>query len=159
MNVVCGSGLNCVNQAAQMIMAGDADIVVAGVLGISYHLFSCLSNFYQSFYKSPKSFSNSPAGGDADIVVAGGMENMSMAPYAVPQARYGYRMNKLIPEAFPAVTKPFGLIGRSFASPSMVEPCLGPSSVSKITVSFFLRHLLLSLSQWAKILASTWTSS
>ena len=52
MNVVCGSGLNCVNQAAQMIMAGDADVVIAG-----------------------------------------GMENMSMAPYAVPQARYGYRMN------------------------------------------------------------------
>ncbi|MEG1847090.1 MAG: acetyl-CoA C-acetyltransferase [Lachnospiraceae bacterium] len=51
MNVVCGSGLNCVNMAAQMIMAGDADIVVAG-----------------------------------------GMENMSMAPYALPQARYGYRM-------------------------------------------------------------------
>lgn len=51
-NVVCGSGLNCVNMAAQMIMAGDADIVVAG-----------------------------------------GMENMSMAPYAVPQARFGYRMN------------------------------------------------------------------
>ncbi len=52
MNVVCGSGLNCVNQAAQMIMAGDADIVIAG-----------------------------------------GMENMSMAPYAIPQGRYGYRMN------------------------------------------------------------------
>ncbi len=52
MNVVCGSGLNCVNQAAQMIMAGDADIVVAG-----------------------------------------GMENMSMAPYAAMQARFGYRMN------------------------------------------------------------------
>ncbi len=52
MNVVCGSGLNCVNQAAQMILAGDADIVVAG-----------------------------------------GMENMSMAPYAVPNARFGYRMN------------------------------------------------------------------
>ena len=52
MNVVCGSGLNCVNQAAQMIMAGDADVVVAG-----------------------------------------GMENMSMAPYAVMQGRYGYRMN------------------------------------------------------------------
>ena len=30
--------------------------------------------------------------GDADIVVAGGMENMSMAPYAIPQGRYGYRM-------------------------------------------------------------------
>ena len=51
-NVVCGSGLNCVNMAAQMIQAGDADIVVAG-----------------------------------------GMENMSMAPYALPQARFGYRMN------------------------------------------------------------------
>ena len=50
-NVVCGSGLNCVNQAAQMIMAGDADVVIAG-----------------------------------------GMENMSMAPFALPQARYGYRM-------------------------------------------------------------------
>ncbi len=31
--------------------------------------------------------------GDADIVVAGGCENMSMAPYAVMQGRYGYRMN------------------------------------------------------------------
>ena len=51
-NVVCGSGLNCVNMAAQMIMAGDADIVVAG-----------------------------------------GMENMSMAPYAMTKARFGYRMN------------------------------------------------------------------
>lgn len=51
-NVVCGSGLNCVNMAAQMIQTGDADIVVAG-----------------------------------------GMENMSMAPYAMMQGRYGYRMN------------------------------------------------------------------
>lgn len=51
-NVVCGSGLHCVNMAAQMISAGEADIVIAG-----------------------------------------GMENMSMAPYALPQARYGYRMN------------------------------------------------------------------
>jgi acetyl-CoA C-acetyltransferase len=31
--------------------------------------------------------------GDADIVVAGGMENMSLAPYALPGARFGYRMN------------------------------------------------------------------
>lgn len=30
--------------------------------------------------------------GDAEIVVAGGMENMSMAPYAVPKARWGERM-------------------------------------------------------------------
>ena len=50
-NVVCGSGLNCVNMAAQMIQAGDADIVVAG-----------------------------------------GVENMSMAPFAIPNGRYGYRM-------------------------------------------------------------------
>lgn len=50
-NVVCGSGLQSVNMAAQMIMAGEADIVVAG-----------------------------------------GMENMSMAPYALDKARYGYRM-------------------------------------------------------------------
>lgn len=50
-NKVCGSGLRCVSLAAQMIKAGDADIVVAG-----------------------------------------GMENMSLAPYAVPNARWGYRM-------------------------------------------------------------------
>lgn len=30
--------------------------------------------------------------GDADVVVAGGMENMSWAPYLVPRARQGYRM-------------------------------------------------------------------
>ncbi len=32
--------------------------------------------------------------GDADIIVAGGMENMSAAPFALDQARYGYRMGK-----------------------------------------------------------------
>lgn len=31
--------------------------------------------------------------GDADIVVAGGMENMSLAPYAAMNGRFGYRMN------------------------------------------------------------------
>ena len=51
-NVVCGSGLNCVNMAAEKILAGTADIVVAG-----------------------------------------GMENMSLAPYAAMKARFGYRMN------------------------------------------------------------------
>ncbi len=30
--------------------------------------------------------------GDADVVVAGGMENMSMAPYYLEKARFGYRM-------------------------------------------------------------------
>ena len=52
LNVVCGSGLKCVNEAAAQILAGQADIVVAG-----------------------------------------GMENMSMAPYAMTKARFGYRMN------------------------------------------------------------------
>ena len=52
LNVVCGSGLKCVNEAANMIMAGQADIVVAG-----------------------------------------GMESMSRAPFALDKARFGYRMN------------------------------------------------------------------
>jgi acetyl-CoA C-acetyltransferase len=30
--------------------------------------------------------------GDADVVVAGGMENMTMAPYFLDKARFGYRM-------------------------------------------------------------------
>ena len=31
--------------------------------------------------------------GDADAMVAGGMENMSIVPYALPKARWGYRMD------------------------------------------------------------------
>jgi len=31
--------------------------------------------------------------GDAEVVVAGGMESMSNAPYALPKARWGYRMD------------------------------------------------------------------
>jgi acetyl-CoA C-acetyltransferase len=50
-NKVCGSGLKTVALAAQAIMLGDADVVVAG-----------------------------------------GMEGMSSAPYLLPKARYGYRM-------------------------------------------------------------------
>ncbi|MGH9200072.1 MAG: acetyl-CoA C-acetyltransferase [Vicinamibacterales bacterium] len=50
-NKVCGSGLKTVALAAQAIMLGDADVVVAG-----------------------------------------GMEGMSTAPYLLPKARYGYRM-------------------------------------------------------------------
>jgi acetyl-CoA C-acetyltransferase len=30
--------------------------------------------------------------GDADIILAGGTENMSAAPYAIPAARWGARM-------------------------------------------------------------------
>jgi len=51
MNKVCGSGLRAVSLAAQMIKAGDADVIVAG-----------------------------------------GMENMSAAPYVMPGARWGQRM-------------------------------------------------------------------
>jgi len=31
--------------------------------------------------------------GDAEVVIAGGMENMSLAPYLLPKARWGYRMS------------------------------------------------------------------
>jgi len=31
--------------------------------------------------------------GDAEIILAGGMENMSAAPYLLPKARFGYRMS------------------------------------------------------------------
>lgn len=51
-NKVCGSGLRTVALAAQMIKAGDADIVVAG-----------------------------------------GMESMSQAPYAIKDMRWGHKMN------------------------------------------------------------------
>lgn len=50
-NKVCASGLRSISLAAQIIKAGDADIVMAG-----------------------------------------GMENMSAAPFALDKARYGYRM-------------------------------------------------------------------
>ena len=50
-NKVCGSGLRCVALAAQMIKAGDADVIVAG-----------------------------------------GMENMSHGPYVLRTARFGQRM-------------------------------------------------------------------
>ncbi|MDO4792708.1 MAG: acetyl-CoA C-acetyltransferase [Filifactor alocis] len=50
-NMVCGSGLRSVSLAAQLIGAGDADIILAG-----------------------------------------GTENMSLAPYTIPNARWGARM-------------------------------------------------------------------
>ena len=33
------------------------------------------------------------AAGDAEVIVAGGMENMSAAPYALPGARFGMKMD------------------------------------------------------------------
>ncbi len=51
LNKMCGSGLRSVSLAAQIIKAGDADIILAG-----------------------------------------GTESMTMAPYLLPKARWGYRM-------------------------------------------------------------------
>ncbi len=51
-NKVCGSGLRAISLAAQIIKAGDADIIIAG-----------------------------------------GIESMSNAPFALQKARWGYRMN------------------------------------------------------------------
>ena len=51
-NKVCGSGLKAVMLAAQAILCGDADVIVAG-----------------------------------------GQENMNLCPYMLPKARTGYRMN------------------------------------------------------------------
>ena len=31
--------------------------------------------------------------GDAEVIIAGGMENMSDIPYSLPKARWGYRMD------------------------------------------------------------------
>jgi acetyl-CoA C-acetyltransferase len=48
--------------------------------------------------------------GDLDIAVAGGMESMSRAPYALPQARFGYRMGdaKLVDiMTYDGLTNPF----------------------------------------------------
>ncbi len=43
--------------------------------------------------KSVMLAANSIRAGEHDVVVAGGMENMSSAPYAMPGARWGYRIN------------------------------------------------------------------
>jgi acetyl-CoA C-acetyltransferase len=45
-----------------------------------------------SALKSVMLASQAIACGDAEVVVAGGMENMSMAPYYLEKARFGYRM-------------------------------------------------------------------
>ena len=50
-NVVCGSGLNCVNMAAQMIQAGDADIVVATFALQSYGSFFEPPNFFKKKFQ------------------------------------------------------------------------------------------------------------
>ncbi len=49
--------------------------------------------------------------GDADVVVAGGMENMTRTPYALPAARSGFRMNDGVVKdlmVFDGLWDPFG---------------------------------------------------
>jgi acetyl-CoA C-acetyltransferase len=62
--------------------------------------------------------------GDADVVIAGGMENMSLAPYALPAARYGMRMgdNKAIDlMMFDALTDPYSGALKSITSPVKIR--------------------------------------
>jgi len=76
----CGYGQNPAKQAA--IKAGmpwEAEcITVNKVCGSSLKAVMLAAQAIQT--------------GDADVVVAGGMENMSMAPYYLEKARFGYRM-------------------------------------------------------------------
>jgi acetyl-CoA acetyltransferase len=57
--------------------------------------------------------------GEADVVVAGGMESMSQAPYLLPKARFGYRMGS-------------GEVGRSGADPRRVSARSNASGCSLI---------------------------
>ena len=84
--LTAGLGQNPARQAA--IKAGVPISVPAYTVGMV-----CGSGM-----KSVIEGARSIAAGDADIVVAGGMENMSAAPYSMPAARWGARMgnNKMI---------------------------------------------------------------
>jgi acetyl-CoA C-acetyltransferase len=76
----CGYGQNPAKQAAVIAkMPWEAEcITVNKVCG--------------SALKSVMLAAQAVQTGDADVVVAGGMENMSMAPYFLEKARFGYRM-------------------------------------------------------------------
>ena len=84
--LTAGLGQNPARQAA--IKAGVPIAVPAYTVGMV-----CGSGM-----KSVIEGARSIAAGDAEIVVAGGMENMSAAPYSMPAARWGARMgnNKMI---------------------------------------------------------------
>ncbi|MFO7559901.1 MAG: acetyl-CoA C-acetyltransferase [Desulfobacterales bacterium] len=76
----CGYGQNPAKQAAVMAgMPWEAEcITINKVCGSSLKAVMLAAQAIQA--------------GDADIIVAGGMENMSMAPYYLEKARFGYRM-------------------------------------------------------------------
>lgn len=82
-NKVCGSGLRSVSLAAQLIKAGDADVIVAG-----------------------------------------GTESMSLAPYVVPSARFGARMGdtKMIDEmVYTGLTEVFNNYHMGITAENLVE--------------------------------------
>jgi acetyl-CoA C-acetyltransferase len=76
----CGYGQNPAKQAA--IKAGLPDEVEA----------ITINKVCGSSLKAVMLAAQAVQCGDADVVVAGGMENMSMAPYYLEKARWGYRM-------------------------------------------------------------------
>ena len=76
----CGYGQNPAKQAA--IKAG---------LPIKVEAFT-INKVCGSGLKSVMLAAQAIQAGDADVVVAGGMESMSMAPYYLDKARFGYRM-------------------------------------------------------------------
>lgn len=79
--IQAGLGQNVARQAS--IKAGVPDTVPA----------LTLNNVCGSGLKAVNMAAALIEAGEADIIIAGGMENMSAAPYALNQARYGYRMN------------------------------------------------------------------
>ncbi|MDR2550794.1 MAG: acetyl-CoA C-acetyltransferase [Desulfobulbus sp.] len=76
----CGYGQNPAKQAA--IAAGMPDEVEA----------ITVNKVCGSGLKAVMLAAQAVQTGDAEVVVAGGMENMSMAPYFLKKARFGYRM-------------------------------------------------------------------
>jgi acetyl-CoA C-acetyltransferase len=76
----CGYGQNPARQAAvQAGMPWDVECIT-------------INKVCGSALKSVMLAAQAVQVGDADVVVAGGMESMSMAPYYLEKARFGYRM-------------------------------------------------------------------
>lgn len=103
-NKLCGSGLRSVTMAAQFIMLGDAEIVLAG-----------------------------------------GTESMSNAPYLLPQGRTGYRMNhgQIIDSMIhDGLTDAFGNYHMGITAENIaeitirIEPCI----IALVLLAFILEH-------------------
>jgi acetyl-CoA C-acetyltransferase len=76
----CGYGQNPAKQAAVLAkMPWEAECIT-------------INKVCGSALKSVMLAAQAIQAGDAEVVVAGGMENMSMAPYFLEKARFGYRM-------------------------------------------------------------------